>query len=136
MAGDIILRTKEVIEKTGVDRETLRFYESQGLLPKMNRTSSGYREYPEQTVARLEFINKAKSAGFTLAEIKSLIDLQQKRGPCRNGRDAAKEKRDEINKKIRILKEMDRILQIFIHECEKSGEAGLNRPCHFSFDEN
>jgi len=128
------LRTKEVIEKTGVDRETLRFYEGRGLLPKLTRKDSGYRDYPEQTVARLEFINKAKCAGFTLKEIKSLLDLQQKREPCRSVRDAAKEKREEIKTKLKALKEMDMVLQKFIHECEKDGESGLGRPCHFSFD--
>lgn len=128
------MKTKQVIEKTGVDRETLRFYEAQGLLPQVPRESSGYRDYPEQTVPRLEFVSKAKRAGFTLTEIKSLIDLQQKKGPCRSSRDAAKAKREEIKKKISALKEMDTILKRFISECEKDGEAGLRRPCHFLFD--
>jgi DNA-binding transcriptional MerR regulator len=129
------LRTKEIIEMTGVNRETLRFYEANGLLPKINRKDSGYRDYPEQTIARLEFITKAKSAGFTLKEIKSLLDLQQKKGPCRSVRDTAKNKRQEIALKIQALKEMDTALRKFILECEKDGESSLSRSCHFLFDE-
>lgn len=128
------MRTKDVMQKTGIDRETLRFYESRGLLPKASRSESGYRNYPEQTISRIEFIDKAKRAGFTLAEIKKLIDLQQMKGPCRSGRDTAIEKRLEIKTKIAALQDMDKILKKFIRECEKRGEAGLNLPCHFSFE--
>lgn len=128
------MRTKDIIEKTGIDRETLRFYESKGLLPNSKRSDSGYRIYSESVIGRIDFIIKAKNAGFTLTEIKTLIDLQHKRGPCRLARDAAKRKKAEIKERIKVLKEMDTILQKFINECEKDGEISLNRPCHFSFD--
>lgn len=128
------MRTKDVVKRTGIDRETLRFYESKGLLPKASRNESGYRNYSEQTLARIEFISKAKKAGFTLSEIMMLIELQQRRGACRSGRDVVKEKRAEIKQKIKALRDIDKILQKFISECEKNGEVGLSQPCHFSFD--
>jgi len=128
------LKTKEIVEETGIDRETLRFYETRELLPEIKRTTSGYRIFPANTVARIRFIQMAKQAGFTLTEIKELIDLQQKRGPCRLSRDMAKEKKKELTKKIKLLREMDRILSRFISECEKNGEDGLRKACHFSFD--
>lgn len=128
------MKTKDITKKTGIDRETLRFYEAKGLLPNLNRTDSGYRIYPRETVARVKFIQTAKKAGFTLREIKELIDLQAKRGPCRSSRDIVKIKKTEIADKITALKKMDKILNSFIAECEKNGEEGLKRPCHFSFD--
>lgn len=130
------MRTKEIVEKTGIERETLRFYESKGLLPESKRTESGYRIFDKDTVERIQFIMTAKQAGFTLNEIKDLIDLQKNSGPCRSSRDIAKSKRDEISNKIKALKKMDKLLIRFISECEKNGERGLSKPCHFSFDKS
>lgn len=127
------MKTIDIVKATGVDRETLRFYESKGLLTDIKRTESGYRVFPEDTVSQIQFIHMAKKAGFTLTEIKQLIDLQKNKGPCRDSRDMAQEKRLEIAQKIKALKKMDKILSQFIGECEKNGEAGLNRSCHFSF---
>ncbi len=127
------MKTKDIVEKAGIDRETLRFYESKGLLPDLNRTGAGYRIYPDSTVERIGFIQTAKSAGFTLKEIKELLDLQQRRGPCRVSRDLVKIKKDEVAQKITALKKMDKILSRFIFECEKNGSEGLKKTCHFSF---
>jgi MerR family mercuric resistance operon transcriptional regulator len=128
------MRTKEIVEKTGIDKETLRFYESKGLLPEAKRTESGYRIFSTDTVQRIQFITTAKQSGFTLGEIKGLLDLQQNRGPCRSSRDMAKSKKTEISDKIKALKKMDKLLTRFIYECEKNGVKGLSKPCHFSFE--
>lgn len=121
-------------EATGVDRETLRFYESKGLLPKTRRTQSGYRIYPDTVLDRLCFIKNCKEAGFTLKEIKELIELKAKKVKCRIGRDIAMRKRQEVLNKIKSLREMKQILDCFIADCESKGEAGLNNACDLSFD--
>lgn len=128
------MRMKDIVERTGIDKETLRFYESKGLLPESKRTESGYRIFSAETVVRIQFITTAKKVGFTLSEIKDLVDLQQNSDPCRSGRDMAKSKKAEISDKIKALKKMDKMLARFIFECEKNGEKGLNKPCHFSFE--
>ncbi|GAB4025305.1 MAG: hypothetical protein Fur0010_28490 [Bdellovibrio sp.] len=128
------MKTKDITEKTGIVRETLRFYESKGLLPKLSRTESGFRVYPNNTVDRIKFIQMAKGAGFTLNEIKELIDLQQSRGACSIGRDIVRIKKSEIAERIKSLKRMDRVLTRFISACEENGVEGLKKPCHFSFD--
>ena len=127
-------KTNDVIKKTATNRETLRFYESKGLLPSLLRTEAGYRIYPESIISRLHFIQSAKDAGFTLVEIKELIQLQQGQGTCRKGRDLAKLKRDQINQKIRALKKMDKLLNHFIKKCEENGEKGLRKKCHVIFE--
>lgn len=129
------MKTKEVVDKTGIERETLRFYESKGLLPKTNRNNAGHRIYPDNTIVRIEFISKAKHAGFTLREIKDLIDLKNKKKSCRSGRDVALLKKKQITDQMKALKEMNAILERFIKACEKNGESGLSNPCHFSFEE-
>jgi MerR family copper efflux transcriptional regulator len=57
----------------GVSTKTVRFYEQVGLLPAPPRTSSGYRGYPPQAVARLAFVRAAQSAGLSLAEIREVL---------------------------------------------------------------
>ncbi|MFJ6484626.1 heavy metal-responsive transcriptional regulator [Streptomyces sp. NPDC091682] len=67
----------------GLTTKTIRFYEQAGLLPAPPRTSGGYRDYPQQTVARLGFIRDAQAAGLTLAEIRSVLALRDSgQAPC------------------------------------------------------
>ena len=64
--------------------DTVRYYERQGLLPAPERTESGYRSYAPGDVARLRFIRRAKTLGFTLGEIGDvdarIAELQRMRG--------------------------------------------------------
>lgn len=66
----------EISTLTGVDRQTIRFYERQGLLPAPGRAANGYRSYDQAVVARLQFIRAAQAAGLTLAEITSTLRLR------------------------------------------------------------
>ena len=63
----------KVARGAGVPIDTVRYYEREGLLEKPVRTSSGYRQYPPDAVARLQFIRQAKDLGFTLSEIRELL---------------------------------------------------------------
>lgn len=128
------MKTKEVLVQADIDRETLRFYESKGLLPKIKRTDSGYRIYPDETVNRIQFIKTAKGAGFTLKEIRELAELKEKGATCKTGRDIATEKRNELKIKMKALKKMEKALNNFIKACEAEGDVGLKRKCHLSFD--
>lgn len=65
----------QVSKVTGLNIETLRFYEKNGLLPIPMRTNGGYRLYTEDTLNRLEFIKRAKNSGFTLDEIRHLLSI-------------------------------------------------------------
>src|SRR5919199_5139981 len=66
----------QIARRAGVGVETVRFYERQGLLEEPARKESGYRQYPEDVVARLRFIKRAKELGFSLKEIKELLALR------------------------------------------------------------
>jgi DNA-binding transcriptional MerR regulator len=70
------MRIGEVGEATGVTTKTLRFYESIGLLPAPERTPSGYRDYAPEVTERVQFIRDAQSAGLTLAEVTSVLELK------------------------------------------------------------
>jgi DNA-binding transcriptional MerR regulator len=69
------MRTGELARKAGVNLQTIRFYEREGLLPEPARTVSGYRSYQTSDLDRVIFIRRNQELGFTLAEIKQLIDL-------------------------------------------------------------
>lgn len=66
----------KLAKQAGFTIDTVRFYERRGLIAEPARTASNYRVYPEEDVARLRFIGRAKALGFSLNEIKELLALQ------------------------------------------------------------
>ena len=66
----------EFAETVGLDTQTIRFYERQGLLPTPRRAANGYRTYDGSNVNRVLFIRSAQAAGLTLAEIGSVVDVR------------------------------------------------------------
>ena len=73
----------EVSAATGVDNQTIRFYEREGLLPTPGRAANGYRIYDSAAVDRLRFIRAAQSAGLALAEIAQVLNLRDAgQTPC------------------------------------------------------
>lgn len=108
------LQVRDITKLTGIDRETLRFYEKKGLLPKPFRTASGYREFTPETIIRLKFIKLAQDVGFSLREITDLLKLgQQKQVTRKELRQIAASKISNIDERIASLKEMRKILMDF-----------------------
>lgn len=66
----------ELARRAGVAVPTVRYYERRGLLPAPRRTTSGYRAYAEDTLARLQFIRRAQELGFKLSEVGELLRLR------------------------------------------------------------
>ena len=72
------LQIGEVAERTGVTQRTLRFYEEKGLLKPPSRMEGGFRLYSEEDITRVEQIKELQQLlGFTLAEIKEMIDADE-----------------------------------------------------------
>jgi MerR family transcriptional regulator, copper efflux regulator len=59
--------------ESGMNLETVRYYERRGLLPKPPRSASGYRLFPIEAAQRLRFIQRAKELGFSLKEIGGIV---------------------------------------------------------------
>lgn len=73
----------KLARRAGIPTKTLRYYEEIGILPKVSRTPSGYRDYDEDALDRLEFIKKAKDLGLTLADIREIFDVRDHgASPC------------------------------------------------------
>jgi MerR family mercuric resistance operon transcriptional regulator len=106
----------------GVGVETVRFYEREGLLRQPERKPSGYRQYNHDVVSRLRFIAAAKELGFSLKEIKELLELRV--GPhatCCDVRERAQAKISDIEEKIRTLQRMKASLVKLTKACRGRG---------------
>jgi MerR family mercuric resistance operon transcriptional regulator len=71
------MRIGELAAKIGVNIQTIRFYERQGLLPKPGRTRAGYREYTTRDVDRVRFIRSCQEIGFTLKDVHEVFELHR-----------------------------------------------------------
>lgn len=67
------MKIGELARRTGLTASRIRFYESLGLLPMVDRMPNGYRHYPKDAQLVLELIDTAQQAGFSLDEIRTLL---------------------------------------------------------------
>ena len=100
--GESMYRIGELAKACGVKADTLRFYEKNGLISPGIRNESGYRLYSEQDKRRLEFIIRAKSVGFSLADIGELLDLDTNKAKvtCQEVKAVADTKLAQVEQKI------------------------------------
>ena len=118
-----LLNIGQVAKQTGVTVEALRFYEKQGLIAAPQRTDAGYRQYPLDAVKRVQFIQRAKEAGFTLKDIGELLALRQKPGTsCADIKLRATQKIEEVDQKIHDLNRIRDALGRMVLKCSGRGE--------------
>jgi len=118
------MKIGKVAKLSDVGVETIRYYEREGLLAEPQRRPSGYRQYDESVVARLQFIRRTKELGFTLAEIKDFLSLWfDANTRCEHIRQRAEKKITDIEEKIRTLQKMKRSLKKVIGECESKNSV-------------
>ncbi len=67
------MKIGELAQQSGLSASSIRFYEAQGLIPKVERLGNGYRRYPPQVLQTLNIIRSAQQAGFSLEELKQLL---------------------------------------------------------------
>lgn len=91
-------------QASGVNIETIRYYERTGLLPLPARSSSGYRHYREDDIKRLRFIRRGRELGFSLEEIRSLLQLtDQPHQPCDTADQLVQKHIAEVDARIRDM---------------------------------
>lgn len=112
-----------VATKAGVGVETIRFYERRGLIQQPKKPDgAGFRSYPDEVVAQIRFIQRAKQIGFSLSEIGELLSLKaDPSSDCGDIRERAAAKLDEVDGKIASLKRMRKALEEMIAACPASG---------------
>ena len=110
----------QLAQRVGVNLETVRFYEKKGLLPVAPRTTSGYRQFAEDAVDRLEFVKQAKDLGFSLAEIRELLVLQKRNGQsCVEVRNKLKDKLGAVLAKKAELEKLEAHLRSALRKCNR-----------------
>ncbi len=114
----------ELARRTGVKVETVRYYERRGLLSPASRSASGYRRYGDEELQRLRFILRAKTLGFTLKEIKELLELKNTpEATCHDIRQRAEVKVQDIESRIHALRAMHRALLALIDQCDNGRDS-------------
>lgn len=118
----------ELAHKAGVNVQTVRYYEREGLLPEAHRwPDSGYRDFDDDALLRLRFIRSAKDLGFTLREIKELIEMRVLPG------ESCTEVRQLIGAKVadldRRMKEMRRLRRVLVKLDAACGSRTDRRNC-------
>ncbi len=105
---------------SGVNIDTIRFYERERLMPAPARRPSGYREYDAEALQRLRFIRQAKHLGFTLTEIAELLSLSD--GTDMGAvRDVAAAKLADVESRIRELQRVRQALKSVVEACPGHG---------------
>ena len=112
----------KVARRAGVGVETVRFYEREGLITAPRRGVSGYRQYPEETVARIRFVRRAKALGFSLREVRELLSLRvDSERSSAEVKARAQAKIADIEQKIRTLRRMKKKLIELTDACDGCG---------------
>ncbi|MBT9597337.1 MAG: MerR family transcriptional regulator [Vitreoscilla sp.] len=103
----------------GVGVETVRYYQSRGLL-RVPAANGGFRVYPAATIDRIAFIKRAQALGFTLDEVRSLLDLED--GRNRRAIQLVTQTRlVQIEDKLADLERMRSVLSDLLHRCRQTG---------------
>jgi len=110
----------ELSKRSGLTKDTIRFYEKQGLIPQARklRPFNNYKEYTEETFDRLLTIKKIKSFGFTLNESAELLDMVElNTATCDNVAEKVADKVELIEQKIKELEELKMQMISKVQEC-------------------
>ena len=108
----------EAAARSGVAPKTIRYYESIGLIAPAGRGANNYRDYGADEVQTLRFISRARSLGFSVAEVENLLALyRDKQRASQDVKAVAKAHIAEIERKIAELQGMRATLQTLVHHC-------------------
>jgi MerR family transcriptional regulator, mercuric resistance operon regulatory protein len=106
-------------KKTGVNIETIRYYEKIGLMPDPLRTEAGYRVYDTTDQKRLMFVRRCRELGFSLDELRGLLGLVDGGDyTCAQVRDLTIAHLGDVRQKIRDLRKMERTLKEMVSQCD------------------
>jgi Zn(II)-responsive transcriptional regulator len=112
----------QLAKRAGVAIDTVRYYERNQLLTPAARLQSGYRRYGDMELKRLRFIRRAKSLGFSLADIRELLSLSDQRNVAKVKR-AAEAKLADIEQRMAELERIGNGLRKLVTACPGHGRA-------------
>ena len=108
----------EIAALAGVPAATVRYYEKRGLIAEPPRTDSGYRKYGADTAKRLRFIKRAQELGFTLDDIRELLELRvDDPAACSVVETKTRDKLAQVERMVRELTRMQDVLEGLVDSC-------------------
>lgn len=115
------MRAGEAAQTLGVGVQTLHYYEHAGLIRHPPRTTAGYRIYTPEIVERVRFIRKAQALGFSLNEIKEILELAETgTSPCGRVQKTLTEKLREVERRLAELRDFRNELSALVAQSQKS----------------
>lgn len=106
-------------ERTGCHIETIRYYERIKLMPKPHRTGGGHRIYTNEQMKRLGFICRSRELGFSLDEIRTMLDMVDGGHlTCAEVKDVTVKHLDDVRQKIVDLQKLEKTLKIIASQCK------------------
>lgn len=119
-----------VARQTGCSVPTIRYYEEVGLLPPAVRTAAGQRHFDAATVRRLSFIRRCRDFGFSLDQVRELVELVDQPGrPCAEVRDIAAVHLAEVQRKLEECRALEASLTAFVTSCDAACAGGAAVDC-------
>lgn len=115
-----MLKIGVLAAKSGLSRDTIRFYEREALLPRAPRTPAGYRLFSAEALARLHFIKQAQALGFSLTEIRDLLGGYQDIEQCHQVKQLLEQKIVELDQRMQGMQVLRDILSRYLEECQKA----------------
>ena len=104
--------------QSGVSIETIRYYEREGIIPAIGRTSSGRRVFSEPEIAQLRFIKRCRDLGFSIQDARTLRAFSDSPAKvCRDVEDMARGHLETVRAKITDLQKLDRALTELVKNC-------------------
>jgi MerR family transcriptional regulator, copper efflux regulator len=124
------MRIGEVANAVGVDPPTIRYYESVGVLPEPERTSSGYRAYSPADVERLRFVTLARTLGIGLDDIRQILGLRDRgEAPCGYVRGVLDAQVEAVAERILQLQALSGELRRLQRAARTLPDIGAEDPC-------
>ncbi len=118
----------ELARGEGIPTSTVRYYERAGLMTPTRRTMGNYRIYDEQAADRLRFVRAAQATGFTLDDIKSLLQYRDgSTAPCKEVRVLIEKRLVSVRERMGQFRHVEKVLRGFLSACRKSDQEA---PCH------
>jgi MerR family transcriptional regulator, mercuric resistance operon regulatory protein len=111
-----------VAKELNINVETIKFYERKGLITQPVKPDSGYRVYDGNLISRIKFILKAKTLGFTLQEISTLLNLSSN---CKEVESMGLQKLTLIRNKIDDLKKLASVIDELTSTCQNNQDNSL-----------
>ena len=108
-------------EESGVGIETIRYYEREGITPRIERARNGRRQFSRIDISRLKFIKRFRSLGFSIPDIKVLQELAYSEGSnCQKAASIGERNLDIVQSKISELQEIEAALKKLVRQCAEN----------------